>query len=236
MFGWTKSQWLIFITETSMAPGPLHREGCSGDPCHFIEQAFSISYTTRESLCFLKTQLFHQEDCQCSTNPYFSLYGVLGDLWRASLQDFGSKSMNQRLSRTKPTTRVFYHGNTQIPTAELSARCLSGCTSPSKSAVSNVTRVTEACPVLTAANILPAETAATKTWVLNSKFVWWTFTNLPENLDIGSQSRSSENSALCKTWAACFRKSSKLLNFYTEQFPWGKQSPCWNNAGYSETV
>lgn len=48
MFAWTKSQWLIFITETSMAPGPLHWEGCSGDPCHSAEQAFSISSTTRE--------------------------------------------------------------------------------------------------------------------------------------------------------------------------------------------
>lgn len=78
--------------------------------------------------------------------------------------------MNQQLSRTKPTTRVFYHRNTQIPTAKLSAHCLSGCTSPSKSAVSNVTRVTEACPALTAANTLPAETAATKwsvSWIAN---------------------------------------------------------------------
>lgn len=130
--------------------------------------------------------------------------------------DLGS-TLNHWLSRTKPTTRLFYHHKTfpfhsflflpQLLWWKLSSSASCHPALRTLPASNDTTRVRH----LSCSGGSKHPSSSKEECALHCKFVLWTSTNLPEERDTGSQSRSPENSALCKTCAACLQKSSKLL-------------------------
>lgn len=149
-----------------------------------------------------------KEHCSSSNR---TTSAVCWEIYRKlSFTILGAQSINQQLSKAKPTTRDFYRHQ--------ALSMLSGCTRHNWTALSVRTQGDWRLSCSTSSEHPSSRRPAGKNMPWMAIFLWWKFVKLPEHPDNGS----TDISVLRKTQASCFQKSSKLLRFYMETIPPGK--------------